>query len=465
MSTNKVSDTRAQLPTAPYDNLGWVKAAFERSLNLVRSRLKPNYAYASAKMALNYAKTWHPDSTPGADKYFEYGMLGIAANLWHEHPRRVLEELVAVGSWDDMSVVIPVQPVDSVKQLLNSSMPESEWIGTTSNNKTGVRLDIVIAANAVQALIPDVQSLSPLYFDLSISSIKGWLIRDTAASTHRGTCAVTGKNDDVRAYVKNGITKDISRDGLRKMQGWKPATTLTVHGVKQIGLPVLGNCPTCITRRQVRSEDEEVNTPAYPLPTSWLDANSEAMSIGNPINTGQRVLTGAFLKVWPGKGNVLQKQIRRQCPACMALAIKNPGTYCAFITEVNSHKGSGPVTPALVREWTEEHAKKDGNTMRYMFDNELEIAMQMQESKDAQAPETFSVDNRHAEIMDACVLFEADTPGLLNDFVTFKIKSKGKVRARLKKGVSIEQLTDVLDMYGAFDLSPVTDNPSKEEEE
>ena len=465
MSNDNVSETRAQLPTAPYDNLGWVKTAFERSLDLVRSRLVPQYALAAAKTALAYAKTWHADSTPSKDKYFEYSMMGLTPGLFVEHPRIVLERLVSVNDWKNLGENVEVTPVDDVRALLDSSpLSHGKYIYRDGDTgKSWVPLDIVLALYAVQNLIPGVGQLSSAYFDLSITAIKGWMIRETEASSHFGTCGITGKDDSVRSYVKDGVTMDISRAGLRQVKGYKPELTLTTHAVKQIGLPVLGFCPVCITRRVVRSEAEEENIPAFPMPSSYVDENADVLSIGNPINTGQRVLTAAFIKMWPGKGNVLQKQIRRQCPACVSLAIKQPEVYCAYITEMNSNKGKGPVTPTLVEEWKREFTNKDGNTLRYQNGRETELFTSGQlDTGEVEAPRGMTITPAEMSILDVAAEFQGQQPGLLDSFVDFKVK-KGKLRARLKKDVSLGVLEEVLDMYGAFD-QPVVELPVKEEE-
>ena len=466
MSNDKISETRAQLHTAPYDNLGWVRAAFERSLDLVRHRLMPKYAHAAAKTALAYAKTWHADSTPSTDKYFEYAMMGLTPTLFVEHPRVVLERLVSVGDWTDMNVMVQVTPVDDVRALLDSSeLSAGKYDYRPSEpQKSQVPLDMVLALYAVQTLIPSVGHMSPAYFDLSITAIKGWMIRETEASSHYGTCNITGKDTSVRAYTKDGLTMDISKAGLRQVKGYKPERTLTTHAVKQIGLPVLAFCPVCITRRSVRSEHEEENTPAFPMPTRYIEENEAILAIGNPINTGQRVLTGAYLKMWPGKGNVLQKQIRRQCPACMSLAIKQPEVYCAYITEMNSNKGKGPVTPKLHKEWLSEFTNKDGNELRYQNGRETEMFTSGEtDAEEVQAPRGMTISTQEKSILDVAAAFQQEQPNLLDNFVDFKMK-KNKLRARLKKDVSLDVLEEVLDMYGAFD-EPVTINHPVEEEE
>jgi hypothetical protein len=463
MSKTNTSDTRSQLQVATYDNLGWVKAAYERALNLVRNRLIPTIGKSSLKIARNYTKTWTPETVLTDSQRHEYGLMGLTASLFAEHPTIAIDRILMVDNWEKLDAKVDLQPTETVLQLLNSS--EEPWTVSDSNGE-GIRLDAVLALYAVQNLMPGVGSTSQLYFDLSISAIKGWLIQETEANWQPGTCEERGDRKHgktmVRTYIKDGIKRDLSVDALKTLKGWKPLRTLSTYAVKQIGLPVLGSCPVCITRRTVRTENEKEDVPAFPFPKSYLDSHVNEMQIGNPINTGQRVLTGSYIKMWPGSGGKLQTQIRRQCPMCMSVAIRDPATYCSYITEMSTNRGRGPVTPAMVSEWKAEHKELDGNTFRYASGKEVESAIESAEGKEVEAPSTLNESSKTWTTLDLAVRFDDAFPGLLDQFVTFKVKSGGKRVARLKDKVRADQLAESLDLLGAHDLPDETAPVSEE---
>jgi len=457
MSKGKKSDTRTQLKAASYDDLGWVKAAYERALNLVRNRLKPTIGLSSLKIARNYTKTWKPETVLTDKQRHEYGLMGLTAELFEQHPTVALDRLLDVDNWETLDAKVDLQAIPWVQQLLDSS--EEPWKASDSNGE-GIRLDAVLALYAVQNLIPNVGSTSQLYFDLSITAIKGWLIQEAEANWRPGTCDERGDRKHgktmVRTYIKDGIKRDLSAAALKTLKGWKPLRTLSTYAVKQVGVPVLGHCPVCITRRTVRSEDEEADVPAFPMPKSYLDSHVNEMQIGNPINTGQRVLTGSYIKMWPGKNGSLQMQIRRQCPMCMSVVIRDPATYCSYITEMGTNRGCGPVTPEMVQEWKKEHLEMDGNTFRYASGKEVDAAIESAEGKEVQAPSTLDESSQTWTTLDLAVKFDDQFPGMLDQFVTFKVKTGGKRVARLKKDVQADQLAETLDLLGAYDLSNET---------
>jgi len=329
-------------------------------------------------MTDNYLKTWkHVDKNINGWDH-DRALLGVEAMLFKEHPASVLAEITHAlkpgtkGDVDIMNVMLDLNPTVFVRELIDSASDKVPGYNADGE----IPLATVLALYAVQTMIPGVCPLPTPYFDLTRNSLAGWMIQENEVRHSRGTCSVTGAEGvpTMHAYHKDqNSVIEVSSKFVRENQGWKAHKNIEVVAVKQIGMPMLASCPVCVLRRANRPTEDDPNVPAFPFSERYLDENEQIMNIGNPVNSGQRVMTMAYLKVYlDRKGNVT-KTIRRQCPACMAVAIKEPAGYLAYIQEMQCNRGKGPVTADMIREWRREI--NDAAMIRYQTSEETKLAM------------------------------------------------------------------------------------------
>jgi len=337
MSKSAKDSTQERLKNAPYDQLGWILKALEHAYDIAMGRLSAKHMKLALRMTRKHLNAWRASISDRANWEHERAILGVEANLFTQHPADVLTLLCNVD-WDDIKrlkdVKLPLELLPSTQELIASSSRLSRLI-----TDEGIPLFIVIALYAVQTMLPNGCPLSPIYFDLTRNSIDSWIIQENEIRSSRGNCELTGAEQvptvHVRRTVDDSIVEVSSRHVRQNTDAFKVHKNIEVVAVKQVGMPILATCSCCILRRPNRPTKEDPNVPAFPLSRRYHEENELLLSLGNPIDAGQRVLTMCYLKVYADRKGTVHRQFRRLCPACMAVAIRNPEEYHAFIQELS----------------------------------------------------------------------------------------------------------------------------------
>jgi len=455
-------DNRQSTPTrkncATYDKLGWIRNVLEHAHRIVIGQYSPHHMKRAIRMTMRHHDYWsHTDSGKAEDWKHERAILGIEFQLFHETARQVVSLLSEIN-WHEMKeVTLDIRPLPHVRELLSScsELPECP--------DGMIPVSVVLALVAVQTSIPGGSPLPALYYDLTRNSIDDWMINETEHRNELGTCEVTGKDEQTTwARKNNGQVLEVGVSVIREQKGWDIVKNFEVVAVKQLGLPMIATCPGCVLRRSNRPTEEDPNVPAFPFTKQYLDDNERILNIGNPIDAGARVLTMAYLKVFTTRDRRIVRAVRRQCPACMAVAIKDPAGYHAYIRELNTNRGRGPVTEEMIRAWRKETG--GGADIRYQKEAEVEMALAADGSTVDSSGGLEKKAPKGAQLLRLAERLQLESPGLLNHVCTF---TKGK--ARLIKGVgTMENLHDSLDAFDALepeDNLPDVEKTSVQEEE
>lgn len=392
-------------------------------------------------MALIHAETFD-DSDEGF--HHDNGVMGLDAHLFVEHPTDVLQMFSGVD-WeihDRVNFNVTARP--QVRELLDSC--------ANVHGKDGeMPLKTVLALYAIQQYIPGVCQLPSIYFELTRNSIKTWMVRETHERNRFGTCSITGVSGVPTVYVrKDDAVIEVAASVMRNNRAWKEEAKIESVAVKQIGMSILSKCPVCVLRRSHRPTNEDPNVPAFPFTEEYLQDKNDVLNMGNPVDTGSLVLTAAYLKLFIDKYGKVQKQIRRQCTACMAVAIKDPAGYYAYICETQVNRGRGPVTPEMVAGWRKETL--DAANIRHMTKQEAIAAARNQETRERVALHEKEHGPSTQKLLAMAAKLEAESPGFLKGTVEFTTSEKtGRVNGRLCKGVKASALYEILNALGAIE--------------
>jgi len=443
MSKKKSRDTKPQPKTAAYDKLGWVRSQLEYAYKLVNERLDPRLQRNAIQLTARYLKDWrqHKVKDENGKMDHERAILGLEAYLFQQSPVRVFEQFRALN-WnkDILKQTLGLSATTEVTELLESSL-------IVPNTLT---VAVVLALISIQSDIPGACPLPRVYFDLSRDSVSGWMLKENIIRRSRGTCSITGKENIPTTFAISKKVKgnqsviEISSQLMKEQLDWKPDKKIQVVAIKQIGLPILASCPVCVLRRAHRPKDSDPNVPAFPIPSSELTDKEALYAIGNPLYTGQRVLTYAYLKIFTDRNGKLHKVIRRQCPSCVTVAIKEPAGFHAFIQELKVRR-NGLVTDLMVKEW---RAEVDELTeLRYQTRSETDVMINgVEDSNDLSGLEKKPFSTK--VYLTFAVHCEKDSPGLLESVCSFKTSKKnGQLYASLLPNVKVDTLIEALRIF------------------